>query len=238
MKKTLTSLDTPPLLMDVDNVSKYFFDSDGNKNTILSGVSFAINVNESISIVGPSGSGKSTLLAIMAGLDVPDEGSVFLSGGPFSSLSENDRAKCRQGSVSFVFQSFQLLPSLSALENVMLPLELLGEKAVVARKKASFWLDAVGLSSRLSHMPRLLSGGEQQRCAVARAFVTEPEILFADEPTGNLDRATGQILIELLFSLTADAGKTLAVVTHDKILANKCSRKFVLNNGKLEEKLS
>lgn len=172
----------------------------------------------------------------MAGLDIPDHGSVTLLGKPFSSLSENDRASLRKGTISFVFQSFQLLPNLSALENVMLPIELSGEKVGVARKKAKFWLESVGLGSRLHHRPRLLSGGEQQRCAVARAFITEPDILFADEPTGNLDQVTGKNLIDLLFSLTADLGKTLVVVTHDEFLANKCSRKLLLEHGTVKEK--
>jgi putative ABC transport system ATP-binding protein len=200
---------------------------------ILDGVHFAIARGDSVAIVGASGSGKSTLLSLMAGLDTPSAGSVLLDGQPLSTLDEDGRARIRGEKVGFVFQNFQLLPSLTALENVMLPLELRGDREVDAPARAI--LEKVGLGQRLGHYPRQLSGGEQQRVALARAFVTRPSLLFADEPTGNLDTHTGQSIIELLFELNADAGTTLVLVTHDEHLASRCKRLLRLDGGLLVE---
>ncbi|MGH8078012.1 MAG: ABC transporter ATP-binding protein [Lysobacter sp.] len=198
---------------------------------MLDGVGFSIGRGDTVAIVGASGSGKSTLLALMAGLDTPSSGTVVLEGEAMSSLNEDGRARVRSEKVGFVFQSFQLLPSLTALENVMLPLELRGD--VDAESPAKAILDKVGLSERLGHYPRQLSGGEQQRVALARAFVTRPSLLFADEPTGNLDTRTGQAIIELLFDLNAEAGTTLVLVTHDEHLATRCGRLLRLDSGRL-----
>ena len=199
--------------------------------TILDGVGFTIAKGEAVAIVGASGSGKSTLLSLLAGLDVPSAGSVTLDGAPLSALDEDGRAKVRGEKVGFVFQSFQLLPSLTALENVMLPLELRGDADVETPAKQI--LEKVGLGERMRHYPRQLSGGEQQRVALARAFVTRPSLLFADEPTGNLDTHTGQAIIELLFALNAEAGTTLVLVTHDEHLAERCGRILRLDSGML-----
>jgi putative ABC transport system ATP-binding protein len=199
--------------------------------TILEGVGFSIAPGDTVAIVGASGSGKSTLLSLMAGLDTPSSGSVLLDGEPLSALDEDGRARVRGEKVGFVFQNFQLLPSLTALENVMLPLELRGDGEVEAPARAI--LEKVGLGGRLGHYPRQLSGGEQQRVALARAFVTRPSVLFADEPTGNLDTRTGAAIIELLFALNADAGTTLVLVTHDEHLAARCSRLLRLDSGRL-----
>ncbi|MEZ0471053.1 ABC transporter ATP-binding protein [Luteimonas salinilitoris] len=199
--------------------------------TILDGVGFRIEHGDSVAIVGASGSGKSTLLSLMAGLDTPSSGEVSLDGQPLSTLDEDGRARVRADKVGFVFQSFQLLPSLTALENVMLPLELRGDAD--ARRPADQTLRKVGLGERLGHYPRQLSGGEQQRVALARAFVTGPSLLFADEPTGNLDTQTGQAIIELLFAMNAEAGTTLVLVTHDEHLASRCRRMLRLDSGRL-----
>jgi putative ABC transport system ATP-binding protein len=199
--------------------------------TILEGVGFRIGKGESVAIVGASGSGKSTLLSLLAGLDTPSGGEVRLDGEPISRLDEDGRARVRGEKVGFVFQSFQLLPSLTAVENVMLPLELRGDAD--AESPARAILQQVGLGERLHHYPRQLSGGEQQRVAVARAFVTRPSLLFADEPTGNLDTHTGQAIIELLFDLNARAGTTLVLVTHDEHLASRCRRTLRLDGGRL-----
>ncbi|CAG4969076.1 Lipoprotein-releasing system ATP-binding protein LolD [Lysobacter luteus] len=199
--------------------------------TILEGVGFTIARGDTVAIVGASGSGKSTLLSLMAGLDIPSDGRVVLHGEPLSTLDEDGRARVRGEKVGFVFQNFQLLPSLTALENVMLPLELRGDAEVEAPARAI--LGKVGLGERLGHYPRQLSGGEQQRVALARAFVTEPSLLFADEPTGNLDSHTGQAIIELLFALNAEAGTTLVLVTHDDHLAERCSHRLRLDAGRL-----
>ncbi len=199
--------------------------------TILDGIGFDIHRGDTVAVVGASGSGKSTLLALMAGLDTPSGGSVLIDGAPMSTLDEDGRARVRGEKVGFVFQSFQLLPSLTALENVMLPLELRGDADADAPARAI--LRTVGLGERLAHYPRQLSGGEQQRVALARAFVTQPSLLFADEPTGNLDTVTGQAIIELLFALNADAGTTLVLVTHDEHLASRCGRVLRLDGGRL-----
>ena len=199
--------------------------------TILDGVGFTIAKGEAVAIVGASGSGKSTLLSLLAGLDVPSEGSVTLDGAPLSALDEDGRAKVRGEKVGFVFQSFQLLPSLTALENVMLPLELRGDDDAEGPARAI--LAQVGLAERLAHYPRQLSGGEQQRVALARAFVTRPAVLFADEPTGNLDTTTGQAIVDLLFDLNRVAGTTLVLVTHDERLAARCGRVLRLDSGRL-----
>ncbi|MGN6151192.1 MAG: ABC transporter ATP-binding protein [Lysobacteraceae bacterium] len=203
----------------------------GSELTILDGVDFRIAAGERIAVVGASGSGKSTLLALMAGLDTPTSGRVLLDGTPLSSLDEDGRAKVRGEKVGFVFQSFQLLPSLTALENVMLPLELRGDADPEAPARAI--LERVGLGERLGHYPRQLSGGEQQRVALARAFVTRPALLFADEPTGNLDTRTGAAIVDLLFGLNAEAGTTLVLVTHDAQLAQRCDRALRLDGGRL-----
>lgn len=203
----------------------------GSTLTILDAVSFEIAPGDTVAIVGASGSGKSTLLSLLAGLDVPSSGTVTLDGAVLSALDEDGRAKVRGAKVGFVFQNFQLLPSLTALENVMLPLELRGDADPQA--PAERILDEVGLSGRLGHYPRQLSGGEQQRVALARAFVTRPALLFADEPTGNLDQRTGHAIEELLFALNAQAGTTLVLVTHDEALAARCTRVLRLDNGVL-----
>ena len=199
--------------------------------TILKGVDFQIAQGDTVAIVGASGSGKSTLLSLLAGLDSPSDGTVVLDGEALSSLDEDGRARVRGAKVGFVFQSFQLLPSLTALENVMLPLELRGDADVEGPAKQI--LEKVGLGGRLGHYPRQLSGGEQQRVALARAFVTRPSLLFADEPTGNLDTNTGQAIIELLFALNQEAGTTLVLVTHDEHLAERCGRILRLDSGAL-----
>jgi putative ABC transport system ATP-binding protein len=199
--------------------------------TILQDVSFTVNAGEAVAIVGASGSGKSTLLSLLAGLDRPSTGEVMLAGVALSGLDEDGRAKLRGERVGFVFQSFQLLPALTALENAMLPLELRGERRPEVAARAI--LERVGLGERLEHYPRQLSGGEQQRVALARAFVTRPEVLFADEPTGNLDAATGDAVIDLLFELNRDAGTTLVLVTHDEHLATRCGRTIRLDHGRL-----
>lgn len=204
-----------------------------NQIRILQGLNLAINAGEQVAIIGSSGSGKSTLLSLLAGLDVPTKGSVQIQNKMFSNLDEDGRAEVRSASMGFVFQSFQLLPSLTALENVMLPLQLKNQPN--AKELALEALKKVGLSARVTHYPKQLSGGEQQRVAIARAFATQPTILFADEPTGNLDHATGQMIIELLFRMNAEAGTTLVLVTHDIQLANRCQRQLKLANGVLQE---
>ena len=198
---------------------------------ILTDVTFEVKAGESVAIVGASGSGKSTLLGLLAGLDVPTGGSVHLDGQDLFALGEDARAALRGQLAGFVFQSFQLLPALTALENVMLPLELAG--SADARGRAGEILARVGLGERLGHYPKQLSGGEQQRVAIARAFVSQPRILFADEPTGNLDSATGANVIELLFSLNRERGATLVLVTHDAALAARCDRRLHLDAGRL-----
>ena len=200
--------------------------------TILEDINLSIVVGEAVAIVGASGSGKSTLLGLMAGLDTPSHGRVLLNGTDLTSLDEDGRARLRAAQVGFVFQSFQLLPALTALENVMLPLELTGHPE--PRAAASEVLARVGLSARLGHYPNRLSGGEQQRVAIARAYATRPKLLFADEPTGNIDRATAGRIVELLFSLNREQGSTLVLVTHDDSLARQCARRFTLEAGRLQ----
>lgn len=190
---------------------------------------FTVESGDTIAVVGASGSGKSTLLGLMAGLDTPTEGKVFINNEDLFALDEDGRAKLRGRLVGFVFQSFQLLPSLTALENVMLPLELAG--VADAANRARSILDRVGLSARVKHYPKQLSGGEQQRVAIARAFVTEPKLLFADEPTGNLDAKTGRAMIDLLFELNRERGTTLILVTHDAGLAARCGRRLTIDAG-------
>src|SRR6187551_2116519 len=201
--------------------------------TIVNDVSFDIAVGESVAIVGASGAGKSTLLALLAGLDTPTSGRVLLAGTDLTSLDEDGRARLRAARVGFVFQSFHLVPALTALENVMLPLELAGRGD--ARRTARDALDRVGLGSRTGHYPRQLSGGEQQRVAMARAFVTQPAVLFADEPTGNLDTATGGRIGDLLFDMNANSRTTVVLVTHDNTLAARCGRILRMEAGGLVE---
>ena len=196
---------------------------------ILASIDLIIKSGESIAIIGESGSGKSTLISLLAGLDTPSYGSITLNGKLLTNMTEDGRATMRNALIGFVFQSFQLLPGLTALENVMLPLELSGDKN--ARIAATALLHRVGLSHRLSHTPKQLSGGEQQRVALARAFVTKPAILFADEPTGNLDSKTGKTIIDLLFELNLENKTTLILVTHDHNLASLCDRTIQLNAG-------
>lgn len=203
------------------------------KLTILSGLDLQIKSGQSVAIVGASGSGKSTLLGILAGLDLPSGGEVILADKRIDQLDEDERARVRGEHTGFVFQSFQLLPNLTALENVMLPMELAGVDQ--AAKKAEALLLRVGLEHRLDHYPKQLSGGEQQRVAIGRAFAGEPDILFADEPTGNLDEKTGARIIELLFEVNREKKTTLVLVTHDLSLAQRCDRILQLQGGQLEE---
>jgi putative ABC transport system ATP-binding protein len=217
-------------ILTARNLSKVVASTEGEL-TILHDLSLALNKGDSLAIVGSSGSGKSTLLGLLAGLDLPSGGAVALAGYDLGSLDEDQRARVRAEHVGFVFQSFQLLDSLNALENVMLPLELEGHAD--ARELARALLERVGLGQRLTHYPRQLSGGEQQRVAIARAFVAEPDVLFADEPTGNLDSHTGERISDLLFELNRERGATLVLVTHDERLAHRCQRLIRLEGGHL-----
>jgi len=201
--------------------------------TILHDISFDLAERESVAIVGASGSGKSTLLSILAGLDVPSSGRVTVAGHDLFALGEDERAALRAQQMGFVFQSFQLLAHLTALENVMLPLELMGRRD--ARSQATEMLQRVGLGERLGHYPRVLSGGEQQRVALARAFVVRPAVLLADEPTGSLDFATGEKVMELMFAMNREAGTTLVLVTHDPQIATRCDRQLRIEAGRLVE---
>ncbi|MDD3483509.1 ABC transporter ATP-binding protein [Azovibrio restrictus] len=198
---------------------------------ILQDISFSVTAGESVAIVGASGSGKSTLLGLLAGLDLPSRGSVRLAGEDLVGLDEDQRARLRGRLLGFVFQSFQLLPALTALENVMLPLELAGADAAEARARE--WLERVGLSHRLGHYPKHLSGGEQQRVALARAFAPAPKLVLADEPTGNLDAQTGERIIDLMFAINAQQGTTLVLVTHDEAIARRCHRVLRMHGGRL-----
>lgn len=202
--------------------------------TVVNNINFEIEEGTSCAIVGPSGSGKTTLLGLCAGLDRPTSGEVVLKGNSLSPLSEDERALVRNKHVGFVFQTFQLVPTLTALENVMVPLELRGEATKQVRKKANELLTEVGLGDRVHHYPTQLSGGEQQRVAIARAFINQPDILFADEPTGNLDTETGAHIERLIFDLNSKEQTTLVLVTHDLELAEKCDRIIRIKNGKVE----
>ncbi len=222
-------------IIDVQNLCKSLTMGEQSLD-ILSSVNLTVQKGESLAIVGKSGSGKSTLLSLLAGLDSASSGHIFVQGKDLSVLDEDGRAAIRKDHVGFIFQNFQLLPHLSALDNVMLPLELSFDSD--ARGKAIDWLEKVGLGQRLHHQPNQLSGGEQQRVAIARAFACEPDILFADEPTGNLDEHTGQTIVDLLFNLNGELNITLILVTHDDDLANQCQRQVHLEDGVLTESLS
>jgi putative ABC transport system ATP-binding protein len=215
----------------VDHLTKQVQDSGNAALTILDDINFTVQAGETVAIVGASGSGKSTLLGLLAGLDLPSSGSVTLFGQALYALNEDQRAAWRGQNLGFVFQSYQLLPQMSALENVMLPLELRGERG--AARRAEALLMQVGLQERLHHYPKTLSGGEQQRVALARAFAPNPKLLLADEPTGSLDAATGERIIELLFELNAKSKTTLILVTHDEQLANRCGRQIRLAAGRV-----
>jgi putative ABC transport system ATP-binding protein len=216
------------IVLEARNVSKTVSSPEGSL-TILADVSLSVRSGETLAIVGASGAGKSTLLALLAGLDSPSTGKVLIAGADLTQLDEDGRAAIRGRHVGFVFQSFHLIPSLTAIENVMLPLEL--ASLPDARRAAAQALGEVGLTPRSAHYPRQLSGGEQQRVAIARAFVTHPAVLFADEPTGNLDTATGQKITDLMFDLNRSIGSTLILVTHDRSLAHRCSRVLQLDAG-------
>ncbi len=220
------------IIISVEKVGKSVTDSTGTLE-ILRGIDFALNARETAAIVGASGSGKSTLLSIIAGLDTPTTGTVRLGGVDLFAMDEDERAALRASKVGFVFQSFQLLGNLTALENVMLPLELSGRRD--ARKAATEMLSRVGLSQRLTSYPKVLSGGEQQRVALARAFVVHPAVLLADEPTGSLDFATGEKIMELMFDLNREQGTTLVLVTHDRGIAERCDRRITIEAGHMAE---
>ena len=221
-------------MIEVSNIGKQVVTSEGTLR-ILEGINLSLDKGETLAIIGPSGSGKSTLLGILAGLDMPTSGTVAIDGENITAMDEEGRAAVRAGHVGFVFQSFHLLPGLTALENVALPLELQGINN--ALQTAHKYLERVGLAERVSHYPRQLSGGEQQRVALARAFACRPAILFADEPTGNLDTGTGEKINDLLFELNAEEGTTLILVTHEKTLAARCKRRLELQAGRQIEPL-
>jgi putative ABC transport system ATP-binding protein len=224
------SMDSPVPMVEADALGKDVPSGDG-RLVILHEISFRVMAGEAVAIVGASGSGKSTLLGLLAGLDVPTHGRVLLAGRDLNALDEDARAALRGSLLGFVFQSFQLLPALTALENVMLPLELAGRAG--ARADAEQMLARVGLAHRLGHYPKHLSGGEQQRVAIARAFAAKPGLLLADEPTGNLDAATGAEIIDLMFAMNAEQGTTLVLVTHDEAIACRCDRVLKLGGGRL-----
>jgi putative ABC transport system ATP-binding protein len=217
-------------IISVEHLYKSVLDSTGSLD-ILRDIDFVLSARETVAIVGASGSGKSTLLSIIAGLDTPSRGTVHLTGIDLFSLDEDARAALRAQKIGFVFQSFQLLGNLTALENVMLPLELASRRD--ARKLATEMLTRVGLSKRLGHYPKVLSGGEQQRVALARAFVVQPAVLLADEPTGSLDFATGETVMELMFDLNREQGTTLVLVTHDRAIAQRCARCITIEAGRV-----
>lgn len=225
----MSQTSTAPMV-EAQRVSKKVTSPEGEL-LILDDVSLKVDAGDAIAIVGASGSGKSTLLGLLAGLDVPTGGRVLLDGIELTTLDEDGRARLRAGRVGFVFQSFQLLQSLTALENVMLPMELVGEGS--PRTAATEILQRVGLGKRLHHYPNQLSGGEQQRCAIARAFASNPRMLFADEPTGNLDQTTGARIVELLFALNSERATTLILVTHDRAISEHCHRIVELEAGRL-----
>ena len=221
---------TSPAVVRVEGLGKSVTDSSGTL-TILRDIDFALSRGETAAIVGASGSGKSTLLSIIAGLDTPSQGTVWLDGQDLFALTEDERAALRAAKVGFVFQSFQLMGNLTALENVMLPLELAGRRD--ARTAATDMLQRVGLGTRLGHYPKVLSGGEQQRVALARAFVVKPAVLLADEPTGSLDFATGETIMKLMFDLNREQGTTLVLVTHDRNIAAQCERRITIEAGRM-----
>ncbi|EKO3647978.1 ABC transporter ATP-binding protein [Vibrio metschnikovii] len=229
-----SSVNSVPSVISVQSVSKVV-STEQETLTILHDINLTIGAGESVAIVGSSGAGKSTLMTLLAGLDTPTQGEVYLLGQGLSSLDDEARAAIRSQSIGFVFQSFLLIPSLSALDNVTLPCLLKGEPENRARAEAL--LTSVGLAHRLHHSPNQLSGGEQQRVALARAFMVEPQVLFADEPTGNLDQETASKVIDLLFELNQQHGTTLVLVTHDPKLAARCQRRFYMQAGKLEERV-
>lgn len=222
----------PSVFLQVEHLSKKVASGD-SLITIFSDVNLTVNAGESIAILGASGSGKTTLLTLLAGLDTPTTGHIYFQGHHLNALNEEERTLIRGQQVGFIFQSFQLLPTLSALENVMLPLEIQYVKHAIAKEKAIFWLQRMGLGSRLHHYPNKLSGGEQQRVAIARAFITEPNIILADEMTGNLDVHTGQDIADILFTLNSEQQTTLVLVTHDENLASRCHRRLILREGVL-----
>lgn len=232
VRNDISSTTEAAAILKVQGLDKTVQDSSGAL-TILQEVNLEVASGQSLAVVGASGSGKSTLLSLLAGLDTPSHGSVLLSGRDLFSMNEDQRAAHRAAHVGFVFQNFQLIGHLTALENVMLPLELRGDRQ--ARQLATDMLARVGLSQRLTHKPALMSGGEQQRVALARAFVMKPDILMADEPTGSLDHATGQSIIELMFELNREAGTALVLVTHDMALAQRCERVVRIEAGRLSE---
>lgn len=219
-------------IIDVQNLIKRVTTSEAEL-TILDDINFSVKPGESVAIVGASGSGKSTLLSLLAGLDLPTEGHISLDGQLLQDMDEEERAALRGSSVGFIFQSFMLVQSLTALENVMLPAELAGHND--AKKLALSWLDKVGLQSRANHFPNQLSGGEQQRVAIARAFITQPKILFADEPSANLDSKNGAMIENLLFELNQAVGSTLVLVTHDQLLAQRCERLLRMVDGQITD---
>lgn len=219
-------------MLEVTNLTQQFRSGD-RELTVLDHVNFSVEKGTTCSIVGPSGSGKTTLIGLCAGLDRPTDGEVTLNGVKLGPLDEDERAEVRNKHVGFVFQTFQLIPTLTALENVMVPLELRGTKTSEVQHDAEKLLHDVGLGERMSHYPAQLSGGEQQRVAIARAFINKPKILFADEPTGNLDTETGETIEDLLFDLNEASGTTLVLVTHDLSLAEKCQRIIRLKNGEI-----
>lgn len=221
---------TSSAVVRVEGLGKSVTDSSGTL-TILRDIDFALSRGETAAIVGASGSGKSTLLSIIAGLDTPSQGTVWLDGQDLFALTEDERAALRAAKVGFVFQSFQLMGNLTALENVMLPLELAGRRD--ARTAATDMLQRVGLGTRLGHYPKVLSGGEQQRVALARAFVVKPAVLLADEPTGSLDFATGETIMKLMFDLNREQGTTLVLVTHDRNIAAQCERRITIEAGRM-----
>jgi putative ABC transport system ATP-binding protein len=223
-------MSVPLAVLSANHLGKQVTSSDGSL-TILHDICFNIAKGESVAITGASGSGKSTLLGLLAGLDLPTSGNVDLMNQNLNELSEDGRANLRAKHVGFVFQSFQLLPHLTALENVLLPAQMSGHQD--AKEEAEAWLKKVGLQNRLNHFPKTLSGGEQQRVALARAFITKPDILFADEPTGSLDEASGERVIQLLFDLNQASKSTLVLVTHDTALASRCQRQLHLQGGRL-----
>ena len=220
------------IILSAQDVAKRF-DTQAGMLELFREINLEIHRGETIAITGPSGAGKSTLLSLLAGLDLASDGSIAIAGQNTHTLDEKARAELRSRHISFVFQTFHLLPELNALENVVLPLEIRG--TAQATDQARKWLQQVGLGARLDHYPAELSGGEQQRVAIARAFASEPDLLFADEPTGNLDEHTGEAIIERLFKLNPDQNTTLVLITHDNHLASRCNRRLHLHNGELQE---